>query len=130
MKNKLNHVFVALALLALSTLSSQLSSARAQGTAFTYQGRLNSGTNPANGNYDFTFALFNASSGPTQVGSTITNGDVGLTNDVCTALAGFGAVYNGTAYWLQIGVRTNGGATCTALSPRHELTHTPFYIAA
>jgi len=42
------------------------STALAQGTAFTYQGRLNSGTNAANGIYDLTFALFNVSSGAGQ----------------------------------------------------------------
>ena len=40
-----------------STLNSQLF---AQGTAFTYQGRLNVGTNGANGVYDLRFALFDA----------------------------------------------------------------------
>jgi hypothetical protein len=34
----------------------------AQGTAFTYQGQLQNNGSPANGNYDFTFALFNNSS--------------------------------------------------------------------
>ena len=34
-------------------------SAAAQGTAFTYQGRLNDGGNPANGFYDLTFQLWN-----------------------------------------------------------------------
>ena len=29
-----------------------------QGTAFTYQGRLNDGGNPAHGAYDFRFKLF------------------------------------------------------------------------
>ena len=33
----------------LSTLNHQLSTALAQSTAFTYQGRLNNGGNPANG---------------------------------------------------------------------------------
>jgi hypothetical protein len=50
--------------------------ARAQGTAFTYQGRLNDGANPGHGSYDLTFALFNASSGPAQVGGTLTNSTV------------------------------------------------------
>ena len=36
----------------------------AQGTAFTYQGRLNDGANPANGSYDLTFSVWINSSGP------------------------------------------------------------------
>lgn len=38
-------------------LSSALTSAGPMGTAFTYQGRLNDGPNPANGSYDFKFTL-------------------------------------------------------------------------
>ena len=57
MKTKLK--LTALALL-LSTLNPQLSTAHAQGTAFTYHGRLNDGGNPANGIYNLRFALFDA----------------------------------------------------------------------
>ena len=49
------------ALLLLSTLNSHLSTtAYAQGTAFTYQGRLNSGENAANGSFDLRFAVYDA----------------------------------------------------------------------
>jgi len=34
--------------------------AHAQGTAFTYQGRLNDGANPASGIYDLRFAIYDA----------------------------------------------------------------------
>src|SRR5436305_7478426 len=37
--------------------------ARAQGTAFTYQGRYSEGSAPVNGNYDFRFQVFDAPSG-------------------------------------------------------------------
>ena len=37
------------------------------GTAFTYQGRFNSGGSPANGAYDFEFKLFDAATAGTQV---------------------------------------------------------------
>ncbi|HZM02908.1 MAG TPA: hypothetical protein VFC44_07775 [Candidatus Saccharimonadales bacterium] len=130
MKTKLNYVNAALVLLALSALNSQLSTAHAQGTAFTYQGHLVSGANAANGNYDLTFELFNASSGGSQVGSTFTILDVGVTNGLFTVTADFGAVYSGAAYWLQIGLRTNGGSGFTALSPRQELTPVPYSVTA
>jgi hypothetical protein len=60
MNIKHNPSFLALALLALLTPNSQLSTAHAQGTAFTYQGRLNTNAVPANGLYDFEFSLSNA----------------------------------------------------------------------
>ncbi|MGD0811984.1 MAG: hypothetical protein ABSA83_00095 [Verrucomicrobiota bacterium] len=104
--------------------------ALAQGTAFTYQGRLDNGTNPANGNYDLTFSLYNAGSGGSQVGSTITNLDVGVSNGLFVVTNDFGSVFSGTAYWLQIGIRTNGGSGFTGLTPRQELTPTPYAVYA
>jgi len=43
----------------------------AQGTAFTYQGRLNDGAAAAHGTYDFRFKLFQDSFGNTQAGGTV-----------------------------------------------------------
>lgn len=45
--------------------------AAAQATEFTYQGQMTTSGSPATGNHDFEFALFDAVSGGTQVGSTI-----------------------------------------------------------
>ena len=60
--------------LALGLLSSALGwPTFGQGTAFTYQGRLNDGANPASGSYDLTFELFSVSSGAGQVGGTLTS---------------------------------------------------------
>ena len=44
-----------LMLLALSTLNFQPATAFAQGTGFSYQGRLNDGGSPATGIYDLRF---------------------------------------------------------------------------
>jgi len=38
------------------------------GTAFTYQGRLSAGGQPASGSYDLRFILYNADIGGSQVG--------------------------------------------------------------
>lgn len=129
-KIRSHHWFVALALLAFSMLNSPLSTAHAQGTAFTYQGQLQNNGSPANGSYDLTLALFNASTGGSQTGSTLTNAAVGVTNGLFIVTADFGTVFNGTAYWLQIGVCTNGGSTFTPLNPRQELTPTPYSVTA
>ncbi len=58
MKNQIKHLLIALAWLALATLNSQHSTARAQGTAFTYQGQLQNNGSPASGTYNLTFTLF------------------------------------------------------------------------
>ena len=78
MKIHIKPLLIALTL--LSALSSQLSTASAQGTAFTYQGRLNDGANSANGTYDLTFSLFSVSGGAGQVGTTFTNSSTAVSN--------------------------------------------------
>ena len=51
-------------------------SAFAQGTVFTYQGRLVDGGKPANGSYDLQFRLADAATGGNYVGPTLTNAAV------------------------------------------------------
>ena len=103
------------------------------GPAFIYHGRLQTGTVPANGHYDLTFALYTNNSGGTAVAGPLTNTAVAVNDGVFTARLDFGAgVFDGTAYWLEIGVRTNVNDTgdFTILSPRHELTATPYAVYA
>ncbi len=128
MKNKPFATLVTLAL--LSTLNFQLS-AFAQGTAFTYQGRLNDGANLANGNYDLTFVLFGVASGGSPVAGPLTNSSVGVSNGLFTVLLDFGAgVFNGNSRWLEIAVRPTGGGTFTTLNPRQPITAAPYAIFA
>ena len=101
---------VLLAAALFSTLLNQPSTAFAQGNAFTYQGRLNDGANPATGIYDLGFALFDAGSVGTQQGNLVTNTATVVSNGLFTVTLDFGYdVFTGDARWLEIGVRTNGG---------------------
>ena len=103
------------------------------GTAFTYQGRLNNGTNAANGNYDFRFTVYDSANtagniiaGPVTISATrVSSGLFSVTLD-------FGAgVFDGAARWLEIGVRTNGSAAgFTVLSPRQQLAAVPYALYA
>jgi hypothetical protein len=103
----------------------------AQGTAFTYQGRLNSGGSPANGNYDLQFTLYDAANGGTQQGNILAIAPTAASNGLFTVTLDFGNQFNGTARWLAIGVRTNGSVSAyTVLSPREQLTPTPYAITA
>lgn len=106
--------------------------ALAQGTAFSYQGRLNDGGNPASGNYDLQFSLRDAASGGNQVGPTLTNAPVLVSNGVFTVTLDFGAgIFNGSARWLEVGVRTNGSVSgFTLLNPHQAITSTPYAIQA
>ena len=98
----------------------------AQGTAFTYQGQLKNNGSPANGSYDFSFALIN--SGGLLIAGPVTNSAVSVTNGLFTTMVDFGNVFNGSSNWMQIDVGTNGSNSFTALSPRQLLTPTPYAI--
>lgn len=116
----------------LAAVTSHLTTADAQGTAFTYQGLLNSGGTPAaNGLYDFRFRLFLDALGNTQAGSTVLVSAVPATNGLFLATVDFGpGIFNGTNYWLEIDVRTNNAANYTDLSPLQAVTPTPYAISA
>src|SRR5882757_1043663 len=87
-----------------------VNSAMAQGTAFTYQGRLNDGTNSANGIYNLRFALFDVPVLGTQLGLSFTNSPVAVSNGLFTVTLDFGQNFPGADRWLEIAVRTNGVA--------------------
>ena len=104
-------------------------SAYAQGTAFTYQGRLNLNATPANGLYDLQFILYSAEVGGNQVGPILTN-TAPVSSGLFTVTLNFGDVFNGTSYWLDIAVRTNGAGGFIPLTPRQPVTATPYAVFA
>jgi hypothetical protein len=104
---------------------------KAQGTSFLYQGHLNDGGSPANGNYDFTFSLYDASTNGNLISGPQTNLAVAVAGGLFTTNINFGAVFTGTNYWLAIGVRTNGSASAfTTLQPLQPLLPVPYAIFA
>ena len=117
-------------LLALLALLAGLLPLHGQGTAFTYQGRLNSATGPATGSYDLRFGLYDAASSGTQVGTTLTNSATAVTNGLFTATLDFGNQFSGANRWLEIAVRTNGGTVFNTLAPRQPLTPSPYSVFA
>jgi|SRR5512143_1717390 hypothetical protein len=77
----------------------------AQTTAFTYQGKLSDGANPASGTYDMQFKLFDTAALGTgrQLGPTITNSSVPVTAGNFTVQLGFGpAAFSGPPRFLEI----------------------------
>src|SRR5258705_397872 len=105
-------------------------SAFAQGTAFTYQGQLTSADLPANGSYDLAFSLYTTASGGSPLAGPLTNSATAISNGLFTVTLDFGANFPGTARWLEISVRTNGGSGFATLSPRQALAPTPYAIYA
>ncbi len=101
------------------------------GTAFTYQGKLTDGSVPANGNYDFRFAVYDAANGGGLVVGPVTNTAVGVATGLFTTTLDFGmGVFTGDACWLEIGVRTNGGGLFATFPARQPLTPTPYALYA
>ncbi|MBK9138958.1 MAG: hypothetical protein IPM17_09385 [Verrucomicrobia bacterium] len=116
-------------LTALLCVLSSLTHAAPLGTAFTYQGQLADAGQPAHGAYDFRFAIYDAASGGGLVAGPLTNSPVAVANGLFTVRLDFGlGVFNGDARWLEISVRTNGGAAFIPLTPRQFLTPAPYAL--
>jgi len=99
----------------------------AQGTVFTYQGMLNDQGARANGTYDLTFTVYDSTNVPgTALAGPITNTAVAVSHGLFSAQLDFGNVFDGNARWLEIGVRTNGGGSFQALTPRQPLSPVPY----
>src|SRR5713101_563785 len=126
MKTKLTGTLIkrAALLVLLSTLHPQLATLFAQDTAFTYQGRLNEGANPATGIYDLRFTIYDSTNNPGAViAGPLINSATTVSNGLFTVMLDFGSgVFTGPGRWLEIAVRTNGGGAFTTLTPRQPLT--------
>lgn len=103
--------------------------AQAQSSAFTYQGRLQDSNGVAmNGSFDFIFSLYTDTIGDALVASR-TNPAVTVTAGTFTTALDFGNIFDGSPYWLQIGVQTNGATNAfSILSPLQELTPAPYAL--
>jgi hypothetical protein len=115
---------------ALLVLMSQFAVADPLGTMFTYQGRLSSGGNAANGSYDLKCSLFDALTGGNQIGNSLTNAATTVTNGLFTVVLDFGSVFDSNARWLEIGVRASGGGAFTVLLPRQAIQPVPYALYA
>jgi hypothetical protein len=102
---------------------------RAQTTAFTYQGRLTDGGTAATGSYDLQFALWDSNGGGAQIGATQTMNAVAVSGGIFTVTLDFGVTaFPGADRFLEIGVRPAGGGAFTTLSPRQQISSTPYAI--
>src|SRR6185503_7559283 len=127
--HSMKNIALALCFIVLA-LAVAVESARAQGTAFTYQGELTYSGALANGVFDLQFTIYAASSGGSALAGPLTRNAVTISNGVFTVLLDFGAgVFSGADRWVEIGARTNGG-TFSTLAPRQPLTPAPYAITA
>jgi hypothetical protein len=107
-----------------------------QGSVFTYQGRLTDSGSASSGTYEMEFKLYDALTGGTQqpqpspVTVQFTGAQaVSVTNGIFTVQLDFGTnAFPGATRYLEIGVRHVGNASFTTLSPRQQITNTPYAI--
>jgi trimeric autotransporter adhesin len=118
-------------LLCVLSVNLHLTTAFAQGSAFTYQGVLHQSGHPYTGNAEMQFTLWDAATAGSAVGTNSTGSViVGVTNGLFTTSLDFGAsAFPGAERWLQVEVRTVVGPF-TTLSPRQKLTATPYALVA
>lgn len=102
----------------------------AVGTAFTYQGRLTIDGVPASGSYDIAFRLCDASVSGTVL-ATVTATAQPVDKGVFTSTLDFGpTAFTGQQRWLEIAARQTGVGSYVTLSPRQEITPTPYAMYA
>ena len=127
MKSKYFLLFVA----AVCGLFNPLNAVFAQGTAFTYQGRLNTNGTPANGAFDLRFTLYDANAVGNVIAGPLDLPAVAVANGLFTAQLDFGeGVFSGAARWLEIAVSPAGANSFISLSPRQAVSPTPYAIYA
>lgn len=124
--------YLRLTLAALLLCSAVGSMAAPLETTFTYQGELTVSGQPASGQFDLRFELYDADSGGAQAGGTIIVEDVVVSSGIFTTELDFGAgPFAGDQLWIEVSVR-NGNETggFTELLPRQKLTAAPYALHA
>jgi hypothetical protein len=123
-----------ISVLALGAIAFMASSAEAtpMGTAFTYQGQLIDANVPGDGVFEFQFELYDSPEDGNQLDGTVALRGVDVIDGYFTVELDFGgAVFDGDACWLEIGLRPSGTTNpFTILTPRQELTPTPYALYA
>lgn len=106
--------------------------AAALDSLFTYQGQVLKDGVPYTGSCDFQFRLFDAESGGTAVSEMGSAGGLPVANGLFTVGQNFGALpFSGADRWLEVAVRCpDGSGPYTTLSPRQQLTATPYALYA
>jgi hypothetical protein len=110
---------VMLALVALIGACMQSVCATPQTASFTYQGQLQQNGQPANGTFDLSFALFDASTAGAQQSGTTSFTGFAVSGGLFTVSLSYPSATNGTQLWLEVTVDGN------TMSPRTRVTTVP-----
>lgn len=113
------------------TLAFAATSAFAQSSAFNYQGRLSDAGAAANGNFQFQFRLYDAPVGGNQIGGTLSDVSVAVSNGLFSTDLDFGlTAFSGADRYLEIAVRKTANDAYTTLTPRQKINSAPYAAKA
>lgn len=98
----------------------------------TYQGSLEDGGQPATGEYDFEFSLYDAAGGGFLFAGPISIDDLFVDGGLFSARLDFGAnVFGQNDLWLEIAIRDGASQdSFTVLEPRQPVTAAPLALVA
>ncbi len=111
--------------LMLTVSLSHAGTSMSQSNAFTYQGQLSASGSAANGNYDMTFALFDAATGGNQVGATVLASQYPVAAGLFTIDLKFPGAFTGQQLWTEV---TINGETLTPRQPVNAVPVTSFAL--
>jgi len=98
-------------------------------SGFTYQGSLEINGSAMTGTVDFQFSLWDAGSGGTQIGTTVTYNAVAVDGGLFAVNLDFGfEVFNGDARWLEVSVRNPAGSGSFVTLRRQPLNPSPYSL--
>ena len=128
---KVGYIAITALLLCTSFLYGMEQIAMAHLAAFTYRGELERDGEPYDGICDIEFALYDAASDGSQVGSTVTVTDVVVVEGIFVVELDFNAAsFDGNSRWLAISVKCGDDTAFTPLTPRQKLTPVPYAVYA
>ena len=108
-----------------------MAAAKAQTTSFTFPNTLPSEITPVTGTFEMEFKLFDAVTGGTQVGATITVAEVAVNNRAFTVQLDFGAAaFPGADRFVEIGVRRWSDEPFTTIPTRAQILSEPYAMRA
>ncbi len=99
----------------------------AQGTSFTYQGRLTLDGAPVDGEVDARFRLYDAAVEGVATGPPVAFDGLTVSGGLFTVTLDFGAhAFNGQPRWLEIAIDAEQDETFDTLSPRTAILPVPY----
>jgi hypothetical protein len=100
------------------------------GTAITYQGQLEDAGLPAEGTYNFQFALYDNAAGGDPLQPVLYLSDVTVSKGLFSVILDFGQAFGGEGRWLQISIMQPFGGGGAVLEPRQPITAAPYALYA